>query len=522
MSNFFTNDREIENEPDVSPEDYAVIQRSLEEAHSRISAMGEERQILEENLDQLRLMMDDRGWLPLWGARFDDGEGPDMDLIKKRSEKIREYMIAQPWIKQGAELRSNYVWANDIVYEGLPERSTGVGRRSAASKVLDYIEHPVNQLYVFGSNAHKERERALYSDGHHWLIFNDSTKIARRLSLSDITADFRNPDFDEEIWAYRRTWTRRTQSGDVVETVNRWYFTDIFTDERRPSIRVGNQYETVDQTQTIIDGKVNSQIGWAYGWPDAGAVIEWATIYSEFLKNGLQVTKAMARYIYKITQPTKKAVENTALKVGNNAGGAGQSAVIAGGDIQTLASAGKAYEFSSGLALAAAIATGLQVSVVALTSSPGDAGSSYGAASTLDVPGRLAMQERQRWHVEFDTRILKYLGAEDAHVSFPTLLDEAEALRMIQKLVMAWGTGAFHTDEIRPIMAEAADILLKHDAAPEGILLPNNKDSWQRSDIEPKEDPTAPVTQQGPGQGQSNGGAGDTSAPNNDQRNDTI
>jgi len=89
--------------------------------------------------------------------------------------------------------------------------------------------------------------------------------------------------------------------------------------------------------------------------------------------------------------------------------------------------------------------------------------------------------------------------------------------------VLAWNTGLFHEDEVRPIMARTTGIQLLHDTAPEGVLLPNNEASWQRADIDPKEDPNkTPEGTPSPDQGQKNGSGGQSDSTKKDLRRDAV
>lgn len=73
---------------------------------------------------------------------------------------------------------------------------------------------------------------------------------------------------------------------------------------------------------------------------------------------------------------------------------------------------------------------------------------------------------------------------------------------------------------MRDPILEMGGITAKHDKAPDGVLLPNNKDSWERADIDPKDGPAGSAAS--PDQGQGNGAGGTDSALKNDIRQDTI
>ena len=86
---------------------------------------------------------------------------------------------------------------------------------------------------------------------------------------------------------------------------------------------------------------------------------------------------------------------------------------------------------------------------------------------------------------------------------------------------LAWNTGLFHEDEIRPVFTKLSGVTPLHVKAPDGVLLPNNQDSWERSDIDPADSGNTGTTSS-PGQGQSNGTGGSDGSVKSDLRDDTV
>ena len=86
---------------------------------------------------------------------------------------------------------------------------------------------------------------------------------------------------------------------------------------------------------------------------------------------------------------------------------------------------------------------------------------------------------------------------------------------------LAWNTGLFHEDEIRPVFMKLSGVTPLHLKAPDGVLLPNNQDSWERRDIDPADSGDTGATPS-PGQGQSNGTGGSDGSVKSDLRDDTV
>jgi len=456
---------------------------------------------LMEHLSAVSQMLarEDVGWSRITGAEEDGGLS--LDELKSWSEQLRESVAGNAHMKRGARLRSSYVWDGGIHYANVPKETRGRG-----GKPQKYIDLPYNQKTFFGNTAREERETCLYTDSIVFYLGDDTTKTLEPIVLEQITGEYRNPDNSAEIWAYRREWNRYVAATNETKKMKVWYFTDTFKDKAISKIPTAAGDEDVDQTKTLFDGSVNTQTGWAYGVPDALPALAWARLYKDFLLNGKIMSDALATFAFKATVGTRKAGDNASLAMATPTT-PGSTAKVGGvNDLVPMSSAGKGYAFETGTPLAAVIATAIEVSVIHLTSDPGTAGASYGSASTLDLPTRLSVKSRRQWHIDFDKRVLRWLGAPDADVTFEPMIDAAEALRELQALVLKWTTGLFGAKEMKA-MIEGVDET--HVTIPDGVLLPNNRESWERSDIDPKDGPASSMSTSSPGQGQSTA-AGDT------------
>jgi hypothetical protein len=226
----------------------------------------------------------------------------------------------------------------------------------------------------------------------------------------------------------------------------------------------------------------NRQIGWTFGVPDAISVIAWAKLYREFLENGAIMTKALAQFAYKLSSRGRSGINNAAAKIAVPDGQANRVGATAamGSDVDLIPMprAGSGYDFESGKSLASMIASGLEVSVVALLADPGSSGS-YGTAQTLDTPTQKAMEVRQRAWSSLMKRVLRYMGAPaDVEISWPSIETEPTH-RMVQALAMAWESGILQTDEYRTAILDILDIIPIQSAAPRGVMLPNNTEYTQ-------------------------------------------
>lgn len=471
---------------------------------------------------QMMFALEDRGWDSIFGGLANDNtSGLSLTQLKETAAKIQNYIVGNPIIKRGTELRASYVWSKGVNISGVNDDPSKRGPKSGVEKF--WRTNGVTR-YLGSPRSHGEMERAAVAAGAYMLLGNDSTNtIISPVPLSEITGVFLNPDYAGDVWAYKRSWQTLNEAGQPEERES-WYYTDRYEGVRKTQIGAEGSKVPVAANRTIIDQTFNSQVGWPLGVPDGLAAIVWARIYSELMTHGRVMTESLAKFAMKVTTKSATGATNVGVKLAGN-GGSGQTAVIgAGNDLTPLSSAGKAYDFDGIRAVAAMVATSLEVSIVHLLSDPGAAGSSYGSASNLDLPTKRAMVSRQNLWGDYVARIIKWATGTDVDVSFPAL-DDPDPYREAQIAALAWNTGLVHEDEARPSVLKAANIQSLHAKAPDGVMLPNNEKSWARNDIDPKVNPnggSVPATAASPDQGVANGSGGTPGDVKGDQRADTI
>lgn len=493
---------------------------------------------LRESLNDVRnqLAFEDRGWIKWWGSAWGVGEdilGLTLEEIQDVSLEIRSQVIGASLLKNAVELRSGYVWSKGVTFPGTG-KTKGAG---APAKARKFFVQPQNQECLFTAGAFYEMEKAAYSDGNYYILGEDATKIAHRISISHVRDVYTNPQFREEVWAYLVCLPNADPT--IAELETKWVYTDrVPASNRKPSIKAGNDAAVpVMKGFTIIDARFNRQTGYPLGIPDALPAVAWARSYSEGMKGGLQMQKALAYLAFKVTNKSAAGAANAAAKVAGGHGSGRTATMVDGQDMNPLSSAGKGYDFTSLDRVAGMVAAALQISLVSLLSSPGAAGSSYGAAATLDKPQQDAMRQRQEVWSDFYDRVFMWAVGDVAGAIFPPIVD-VDFYRLTQAYGLAWLWGVLYPDEIRPEILNALGIESKHDKAPSGIMIPNNKNSGARIDVDPNgtafapavpaavptpagTDPASNIPTQtpAPNQGVSNG-VGSTGG--NDLRSDTI
>lgn len=413
----------------------------------QFSAMSQENEFLKESyssMAQAILAFDDAGWNTTSTA---SGTGSfTLDELQKAAQRIRETSEGNPLLKRGCGLRTSYIFGRGVEFGNLQPRF---------KKVIDLAS---NQEVLFSPEAQVINERSHFTDGQFFVLGNVSTKTFQRVPFDQITAVVTNPDDAEDVWYYRRTWTRRavdlTGNGGKEVQVNEWYPADTYVPANGRYIgRIQNQ--PVNLGFLMFASRVNRRAGNVWGLPDAFPALPWAHAYNEYLKDGSRMLKALSMFAWQLRSKTRTGQTNAAAAIATPST-AGSTAVM--GDNMELTSMPRAnsVDLGDGRPLGSMVASALEVSVVALLSDPGTSGA-YGTAQTLDVPTLKAMEARQHVWTLFYRRIMNFIGAKDVEINWPKIETEPSQ-RMAQALVLAHEAGALWDDEFREAIIEVLDI----------------------------------------------------------------
>lgn len=469
------------------------------------------------NQVQMSLAVEDMGWKKVIGGSFQDEEGPSLEQVKDVSRLAREMMAGNALINRGVDLRQSYVWSKTLEIPGVDD-APGAQKKRGPKPLESFVRNRVNRNSVFSPEAQHRMEASLATDGCFLLVANKKTKTVRPISITEIEGVYTNPEFVDEIWAYKRSVVRENARGEREARVA-WIFTDTYHEVKGKKARPQDDTE-VDEENIIIDMWVNRQVGWVYGLPDVLPALLWARMYTELLHYGKIVNDALATYVAKVKTKKQSGADNVGIKSAK-AGPGSTVAYGVGNEIDVFSTAGKTYDFDGIRPVAAQAATSMKVSLVHLLSDPGAAGSSYGSASNLDLPTKRAMVSRQNAWASFLERVIYWGSNQSVNIQFPPL-EDPDMYRAMQAAVIGWNTGLLHADESRDHLIKAGGVTPIHAAPPEGVLLPNNENSLPRQDIDSDAQggdkaPSASGQQApSPDQGRSNGTGGQT----DDQKHD--
>ncbi len=413
-------------------------------------------------LARATLEFDEKGWAPLNQFTNDSIALADVKIISRQG---RRQMASNPVLKRGAMLRASYVFGR-----GFKMSSSG---NSLPPRFQRVIDDPVNQTVLFSESACKKNERALFTDGNFFVRYDRRNRRFSRVPLDEIAGWATDPDDPEIIRYYLREYSRQGAVDDPYnvtsgETVKVWYPVDFV---ERPVARINNI--SVDSNFAIIDSKANDQTGGLWGIPDALPALPWAWAYSEYLKDGSKMLKALSSIAWQVKTRGTKGGNNVASKLIGN--GEVAATAVTGADVEMNAMPrNNSVNLETGRPLAAMAATAMEVSVDALLSGPGEMGG--GGAPVLDQSTLNAAYARQGNWEDFFIRVLRVMGVPDPTVHFNNIIVDP-AYRNIQSLATAWMSGLFDTDVMQSAMAEQLGIEAP-GPVPDGALVPNNSGSF--------------------------------------------
>ena len=426
-----------------------------------IQELSQNNEILSESYSALAratLDFDEKGWAPL--NQYTD-TGMDLADVKVVSRNARRQTASNPILKRGSTLRASYVFGR-----GFKMSQAG---SPLAPRFQKIIEDPINQQVLFSEAACKKNERALFTDGNFFVRYDKRNRRFSRVPLDEIAGWATDPDDPEIIRYYLREYQVREPVTDpyntyLAETRKVWYPLDYVAN---PVARINDI--PVDRNFVMIDSKSNDETGSLWGLPDALPALPWSWAYSEYLKDGSKMLKALSSIAWQVKSKTTKGGTNISSKLVSNKEVA--ATAVTGSDIDISAMPrNNSVDLATGEPLAAMAATAMEVSANAILAEGGN------DSQILDQSTLNAAYARQGNWQDFFLRVLRVLGVPDAGVTFNNIIVDP-AYRTIQSLGQAWMTGLFDAEIMQDAMAEQLGIEAP-GTVPSGVLVPNNEGSF--------------------------------------------
>jgi hypothetical protein len=374
-----------------------------------------ELEFTQESLADLELALEDRGWLALsvQAAQEFTREGR-----RRASGLCRILTIQNPLVKQGVAVRTAYIWGGGVELQATDPLVNEV--------VQEFLDD--NARTLSGSQAQEELEKSLATDGNVFMAAFTGPRTGRvqvrSFNPDEIDEIITNPEDRSEPWYYLRRWQQEVLEPGYGVGVTRTRM------ETRRALHPALGYYPPQRPRNIngvevrwdapvLHHSVNRVDGWSFGIGDTYAAIAWARAYKEFLEDWAKLTKALSRYAWRITAPTKgraqaaAAAAHTAAAAGypNESNAGSTAAMTAGTALESIPKSGATIDADSGRPLAGMIASALGIPVTMLLSDPGVTGA-RATAQTLDRPTELMATMRRSSWTAFLRELLDYVVAQ--------------------------------------------------------------------------------------------------------------
>lgn len=433
--------------------------RRVMNLQEQVAQLVSENDRLAENytaIARATLEFDELGWSPLNQLK---DEGLSLENAKRIATNARLQMNNNALLKRGAALRASYVFGRGFKMSS--------GGRPLAPRFQQLIDNPINQQVLFSEAACKKNEKTLFATGNFFVRWDKRNRVWGRIPLDEIvgwSVDADDPDIVKYILReYERVVNVSSTGSQQTETVKVWYPMDYTTTPNRNISGI-----PVDTNFVVVDLRVNDDTGSAWGAPDCLPALPWAWAYSEYLKDGSKMLKALSSIAWQVKSKTSKGGQNASAKLLNNRQVA--ATAVTGSDVELSAMPrNNAVDLNTGRPIAAMAAAAMEVSVDALLS--GSTSTALGS-QVLDQSTLNAAYGRQGNWEYFFTRVLAVMGVQQPSVKFNKIIVDP-SYRNVQSLGQAWMTGLFEPEVIQAAYAEELGIEAQ-GAVPDGVLIPNH------------------------------------------------
>jgi hypothetical protein len=484
----------------IAGRDARTVSTSLREELSELQ--GQNRQLAESYtaLARATLEFEEQGWKPI-SQLTEDGFG--LQDVKRIAKTARLQMKSNPILKRGEKLQASYTFARGFVMT--------TGDRELPPRYQAIVDSQLNQEVLFGEQACKRNAKTVFSDGNLFAAYIRSAQRWTVVSIDQIVG-VAVDSIDPSIVNYvRRNYTRVTgyenNGAAVTELVDEW----IPMDHVNVPVR-SLQGVAVNADMRLVDYRADRDNTSRWGVPGCLAALPWAWAYSEYLKDGSKLLKALSSIAWHVKSSQAAGAERAAQKMLSNRRTAATAATGSDVTLQAMPRS-NAVDLETGRPLAAMAATAMEVSVEALLS---DGGATGDKSAMFDQPTLNAAYERQGNWERFFERCLAVMGVRNPKVKFnPIVVDPA--YREVQSISQAWMTGLFSPEVVQSAYARTLGIEAPGEV-PSGVMVPNNVNSLSNSGATLGSGRAPGQTNVATAQGNSGAGVDDLSNSDNSNR----
>lgn len=464
---------------------------NLETRNEELTGLVSEEMREAGEFGRAQLALEDIGWRPLMGLS-DSANSFTLDALHHASELCRAVATVNPLVERALKVRTGYIWGSGVSV--VPQEFIQGPGRPRTVNVQPELPEGIDEVLT-GTLAQLELESSAGTDGNLLFLVDRRTKEVQRIPFEEISEGVSQRGNRERLLYIRRTWNDWDLELDFENQIDltpisapkaaargrswiraerdgstgpgQFSFRDVWYPTPAGVRAMGRgrgastiNGDEVDNTKVMVHVPFNRLVGWRWGIPDVLPAVWWTKAYKEYLENCSTLTKAYARFAWKVTSDKSRSVRRTAAAMSqaprtDPATGAplnvGASAVLGAGQDLAAVGGNTKVDFDAGRPLAAMIAAAMDVPLPALLEDPSIANNS--GATSLDTSTILVMQARQKVMDEMYRTIFRTLGLK-VRLRWPEISEEPVHRRM-QALDMAIRLGLVSADEGRAMVLDA-------------------------------------------------------------------
>lgn len=251
-----------------------------------------------ETIAALELQIEDLGWRRMAADGQREISRGGLNAI---AALARIMYLQNPLINRGVDLQAFYVFAQGFTITSADETTQAALNALWEDRL---IACEVGQQAMLGNEA------SLQVDGNLFflLVTNSVTgkRYIRSIPANEITEIVMNPDDSAEPWLYRRMYQR--QEFDVNAGITTTAAQEAFYPAYRYS---GDIPPTIAGRQVMSEQVYHVKVGclrdMRFGVSEAYQAINWAIAYKDFLADWATLSKAYARFAFKLAPGGGKA-----------------------------------------------------------------------------------------------------------------------------------------------------------------------------------------------------------------------
>lgn len=253
-----------------------------------------------ETIAALELQIEDLGWrrMAADGQREISRGG-----LAAIAALARIMYLQNPLINRAVDLQAFYVFAQGFTVTSTDE---------ATQKALNELWKDRLVACEVGQQAMLGNEASLQVDGNLFFLFVTNAvtgkRYVRSIPANEITEIIANPDDAAQPWLYKRTWQRQEFNAmtGVMTTAPREAYYPAYRCSTATDIppTIGGREVMADQ---VYHMKVGCLRDMKFGVSETYQAINWAIAYKDFLADWATLSKAYARFAFKLAPGGGKA-----------------------------------------------------------------------------------------------------------------------------------------------------------------------------------------------------------------------